>query len=77
MENKTCFRCGDVLMYCKCVQELFEERSKLMAMGIDPDGLESWEVQLPTYLELEKAGKPPEERAFWVARYQAARADRG
>ena len=55
-------------IYCKCVEEMLEEGSKLVAMGINPVGLESLEVQLPTYLELEKAGNPPEKRPYWVAR---------
>jgi hypothetical protein len=73
MEEKTCFRCGDVLLYCKCIEEFFGERSELSAMGIDPDQLDPWEVQVPTYLELQRAGRPPEEREYWMGRYRRVR----
>ena len=68
-EDRECFRCGDVILYCKCVAEFHFAKEVITEAGLDPGDYDDWLWHPPSSSELQRAraGRGAE-RADWYER---------
>jgi len=53
--ERECSRCGDVAMYCTCVEDLFEKMAEFTEThGREPTTDEALALQPETFLELQR-----------------------